>query len=510
MTRVLPKDGRGHQSHTIYSYLCRHGVTLAGHVDELLEDDNMKRRQTPLSIMLLYSNMLSAMAYCELAQRNPVENAVEILKKALDKFSLMITNREYNDLQIPPDQGDPIDVIKARQLLQACIRQGSPFHDNEEYSYIVKHLSRFKRLTSKDLKYMFDKPKDSGMYLQEGHLNERYYKQLLADNMIAQRVIQEKIYMIEILIEIYYVWVRVPSFSQQADGWLAEAESCAKAALYLCEHVRNQYSVPLMTEVIVERELLSIQLRMEEPDIADILRRYEVLEKVSEDEQRRYGWEYGIRRTDFEKDKYHRLVCKEEQAVCQGLRYDEAVRRDEAGTEEIFEAGQKLFEELLEESSRFNDNQTLSKTHKKHAAFLHKCQKNKSAIRAILDAMYYLNTFLRNDPNAESSEFPEQTNCGKFIALYKVLERYYGDWQRTDHHPRLSTFVTDGDDAHRIDYLLKFYQHYKEHHPEAQADGRSKFQVMEDLIPYDYLSPEDRQYHPEEGAAPSSPVQASN
>lgn len=47
-----------------------------------------------------------------------------------------------------------------------------------------------------------------------------------------------------------------------------------------------------------------------------------------------------------------------------GLRYDEAVRRDEAGTEEIFEAGQKLFEELLEESSRFNDNQTLSKTHK--------------------------------------------------------------------------------------------------------------------------------------------------
>lgn len=52
MTRVLPKDGRGHQSHTIYSYLCRHGVTLAGHVDELLEDDNMKRRQTPLSIMV--------------------------------------------------------------------------------------------------------------------------------------------------------------------------------------------------------------------------------------------------------------------------------------------------------------------------------------------------------------------------------------------------------------------------------------------------------------------------
>lgn len=43
----------------------------------------------------------------------------------------------------------------------------------------------------------------------------RYYKQLLADNMIAQRVIQEKIYMIEILIEIYFVWVRVPSFSQQ-------------------------------------------------------------------------------------------------------------------------------------------------------------------------------------------------------------------------------------------------------------------------------------------------------
>ena len=42
------------------------------------------------------------------------------------------------------------------------------------------------------------------------------------------------------------------------------------------------------------------------------------LEKISDDDQRRYGWEYGIRRTDFQKDKYHKLLCKEEQAVCIG------------------------------------------------------------------------------------------------------------------------------------------------------------------------------------------------
>ena len=29
------------------------------------------------------------------------------------------------------------------------------------------------KITEKDLKNMFDKPKDKSMYLQEGHLNER-------------------------------------------------------------------------------------------------------------------------------------------------------------------------------------------------------------------------------------------------------------------------------------------------------------------------------------------------
>ena len=43
----------------------------------------------------------------------------------------------------------------------------------------------------------------------------RFHKKLLNDELIIKPVMQEKIYLIEILIEIYYVWVRIPSFSAQ-------------------------------------------------------------------------------------------------------------------------------------------------------------------------------------------------------------------------------------------------------------------------------------------------------
>ena len=59
-----------------------------------------------------------------------------------------------------------------------------------------------------------------------------------------------------------------------ADEWLDRAESSARAALYLCEHVRNQYKVPLMSEVIIERELLAIRMKQDNPNIDDILQRY--------------------------------------------------------------------------------------------------------------------------------------------------------------------------------------------------------------------------------------------
>lgn len=42
----------------------------------------------------------------------------------------------------------------------------------------------------------------------------RYYELLERKKMIASRPIQERIYMIEVLIEIYHVWIRIPSFCQ--------------------------------------------------------------------------------------------------------------------------------------------------------------------------------------------------------------------------------------------------------------------------------------------------------
>ena len=53
-----------------------------------------------LRLQLLNVSMLSSVAYCELAQRNPVENAVTLLERALEKYSMMLTNKTYADLPI--------------------------------------------------------------------------------------------------------------------------------------------------------------------------------------------------------------------------------------------------------------------------------------------------------------------------------------------------------------------------------------------------------------------------
>ena len=67
-------------------------------------------------------------------------------------------------------------------------------------------------------------------------------------------------------------------------------------------------------------------------------------------------------------------------------------------------------------------------------------------------------------------------NSCKILIFF--INYYYYLWYRQ------STFVTDGKDAHRIDYLKRFVTFYQLHHPEAQADG-NKYEIMESLIPAD-------------------------
>lgn len=47
MTRVAPKDGRGHQSHKIYSYMFRHAESICKQVSHLKERGVINRRETP-------------------------------------------------------------------------------------------------------------------------------------------------------------------------------------------------------------------------------------------------------------------------------------------------------------------------------------------------------------------------------------------------------------------------------------------------------------------------------
>lgn len=64
---------------------------------------------------------------------------------------------------------------------------------------------------------------------------------------------------------------------------------------------------------------------------------------------------------------------------------------------------------------------------RKRAQFRKNCGKLEDAMRDILEAMFYLNLFLKTDA-AVKCPFPEQTDCGKFKALYKILKEYYDAW----------------------------------------------------------------------------------
>ena len=53
------------------------------------------------------------------------------------------------------------------------------------------------------------------------------------------------------------------------------AQQCGRAALLLCEHVRGHHKIPLMTEVIIERDLLALDMRIGNRDPAIIIQDYD-------------------------------------------------------------------------------------------------------------------------------------------------------------------------------------------------------------------------------------------
>ena len=54
-------------------------------------------------------------------------------------------------------------------------------------------------------------------------------------------------------------------------SYLNEAYECGVAAAWLCEYVRENYRIPLMTEVIIDRELLALNMKTGNKPAADIL-----------------------------------------------------------------------------------------------------------------------------------------------------------------------------------------------------------------------------------------------
>ena len=47
LTRVMPRDGRGHESHVIYGYMYNHAVSLLQEVEKLIDWGAIDRRRTP-------------------------------------------------------------------------------------------------------------------------------------------------------------------------------------------------------------------------------------------------------------------------------------------------------------------------------------------------------------------------------------------------------------------------------------------------------------------------------
>lgn len=103
--------------------------------------------------------------------------------------------------------------------------------------------------------------------------------------------------------------------------------------------------------------------------------------------------------------------------------------------------------------------------------------------------MYYLNEFLRK--GAAHPSFPEQQpKCGKFKALYKLLQEYYHLWKRDN--DELSTMLKRSSEDLLIKYVENFTSHYNQNYsPNNQADAENPFQIIEDLIPKPEVSTPD-------------------
>ncbi|XP_067944052.1 uncharacterized protein [Watersipora subatra] len=379
ITRVMPHDGRRHQTHVVRFY-GDHGSTL----DSVIRSMRLRTdaEDTPL-ILLLHCSMLIGMGYCQLAQRtDEYAQGVDRFKEARNKYCELVKNDSYEALiALDQEAGDGLQQEKnlVRGLYEAS--QNLPFTTSETYKKYITDLPLYRRLTKKDLANM--EVDSQSFELVNDHLTRHQLETLHTEGKALPVDIMAKVYVAELLAEIYSVWSMLPRRKANSQVDVEEYLVLAETAIEIYSMIFDQTEVYLLPSLITERQMLIMRLKAvnNEHDVNDIRCRLE--------------------------SRLHEF----------------------SNEETFYDRGRGMFREVLDlAEQQVYKHSALCFSYKNFAEFLSSCKKHREAVIHILTAMLELHKSLTNgngsgnaDPNNPHPEFTHP----RFKELYSSLVPYY-------------------------------------------------------------------------------------
>ncbi|XP_067943918.1 uncharacterized protein [Watersipora subatra] len=420
ITRVMPHDGRRHQTHVVRFY-GDHGSTLDSVIRSMKLRINVA--DTPL-ILLLHCSMLIGMGYCQLAQRtDEYTQGVDRFKEARNKYCELVKNDSYEAL-IALDQEAGDGLQQERNLVRGlyAASQNLPFTTSEAYKQYITDLPLYRRLTEKDLANM--EVDSQSFELVNGHLTRHQLETLRRENKVLPVDVFAKVYLPELLAEIYSVWSILPRRKTgQVD--VKEYLVLAETAIEIYSMIFHQTEVYLLPSLITERQMLIMRLKAadNERDVNDIRGRLEILSKVGLKRKKRMAYEAGLLRSNIKNDTYHTLLCMQSAINSLGRLYEFS------DNEILYDRGREMFREVLGlAEEQVYKHSALCFSYKNFASFLFSCKKSREAVIHLLTAMLELHKSLTNgngtgnaDPNNPHPEFTHP----RFKELYSSLVPYY-------------------------------------------------------------------------------------
>ncbi|XP_067944274.1 uncharacterized protein [Watersipora subatra] len=469
LNRMMPKDGRFHWPPAMHEYLYNHAQCLVQEVQRLEAWGAVSRIRTPC-VLLLMCQLHVAMAYAQFSLRGAGKSATRHVETALNYYSKLHTDRNYSDLGAwLPDI--PVDVQKGMTLYDESIGAQSILYKEQDYHQLVTESLQFQRLSKADKTLLAESENTYDISFVNNHLTASRLRELPLSKKVLAVVKIREFYVVELLGDIYGMAARTSAC--RSDESQPNSLAYAAAARSIYQRIRQEFDVSLLAEVLLERDMLNFQLESDSLNLEQLDIMADSWRALSGLEGQRF--EYGILRADLTNDAYHKFLCEEGLIRTLGRRCALEHNDDE------FDTVSSMFDQLISKTKEGDpklktcNQMTTCKAYRNYADFLWNCEKLREAVRALLDAFIFLNSFLLT--KSHRSDFPEQEEtCSKVKPLLDLLWLYYRGYDAS--HSAGGLLQHDGADQQRIDYVARFVKCWqKNDHP-----GPEKLKIMELIL----------------------------